>query len=131
MFSRAAVQVINGSHIKSALNSAQVQTYWYLNHLCPGNDAGGMVRLSQTLVTLMPKSPATPGVLFSVARGEMVALSHSSGQNILGYDSSMPSHFGQCAVVSLSLVNVVLESKVFCCFGRVVFCFSGAAGIEP
>ena len=79
MFSRAAVQVINGSHIKSALNSAQVQTYWYLNHLCPGNDAGGMVRLSQTLVTLMPKSPATPGVLFSVARGEMVALSHSLG----------------------------------------------------
>ena len=60
-----------------------------------------------------------------------MVLSHSSGQNILGYDSSMPSHFGQCAVMSLSLVNVVLESKVFCCFGRVVFCFSGAAGIEP
>ena len=53
-------------------------------------------------------------------RGEMVALSHSSGQNILGYDSFMPFHFAQCAVAFLSLVIVILTRSMFCCFGRVV-----------
>ena len=50
----------------------------------------------------------------------MVSLSHSSGQNILGYDSFMPFHFAQCAVAFLSLVIVILTRSMFCCFGRVV-----------